>query len=173
MQDFLELHLEFLFIYSPKWLFAYPGGILFLLGLFFTIIIYIHPLHIGKVQFEVTTMLYSALAMLIGMQCIQFSVFSTIYAERIGQIPQTKKSIHKIVEKLNFCGYKVAIIIMIISMMGIIGTLIAWGKMNFGAITTTWICKTSILFGSLFAVGIEMFLFTLLAKILQIGKRND
>lgn len=42
-------HLEFLFLYSPKWLFAYPGVLLFLLGALFTIVLYIHPLQIGRI----------------------------------------------------------------------------------------------------------------------------
>lgn len=107
-------HMEFLLIYSPKWLFAYPGVFSFLLGLLLTVAIYIHPLHIGRIQFEATTMLYSALMMLIGIQCIQFSVFSSMYAERIGQIPKTKNFAHKVVKKLILYGYKISALVMII-----------------------------------------------------------
>ena len=45
--------------------------------------------------------------------------------------------------------------------------------MNFGEVNTNWICKTAIVFGSLFAVGFEILLSTLLAKILRIGEEND
>lgn len=84
-------HLEFLLIHSPKWLFLYPGILFLLIGLVFTVCIYIHPLQVGNIQFDITTMLYSALSMLVGIQFVQFSVFTGIFAKRIGQIASTTK----------------------------------------------------------------------------------
>lgn len=166
-------HLEFLLLYSPKWLFAYPGLFLLILGLVLTVGIYIQPIQIGRVQFEVTTMLYSALIMLIGFQFIQFSVFSGIFAKRIGQVPKTTEFTKRIIDFLNRYGYKISIFIMLIGAGGIAYTLIIWEKTGFGKLNTTLVCKTAILFGSLFAMGIETLLFTLFTRVLQIGKSDD
>ena len=166
-------HLEFLLLYSPKWLFAYPGYLLTIIGLIFVIILYFQPIRIGHVQFEVTTMLYCALAMLIGMQLVQFSVFSGIFAQRIGQIPKTSQMTHNIQKIVNKCGYFLAFLIMFIGFMGIIVSLFLWGNTGFGELNTTMVCRTAILFGSLFASGLEVLLFTLFMRVLQIGKANN
>lgn len=158
-------HLEFLFLYSPKWLFVYPGILLFFGGLIFMIMIYIKPIHIGNIQFETTSMLYSSLAMLIGLQFVQFSVFAGNIAKKNGQIPKLNGFSQKINRLLNFSGYKVALIIMLIGIVGVIYTLCVWGKTGFGELTTTMVCKTAIVFGSLLSTGIEVLLFTLLTRI--------
>ena len=160
-------HLEFLLLYSPKWLFAYPGLILLVVGLFFNILLYVQPLIIGRVQFEVTSMLYCALAMLIGVQFLQFATFSSVFAERIGQYPKTSKLSHKVCEYLNIFGYKIAFAVVMIGIIGVVATLVIWGQAGFGQLHTTRVCKTAILFGSLLAMGIEILVFTLFSRILQ------
>lgn len=162
-------HLEFLLLYSPKWLFAYPGIVLFVLGLLFTVGIYIHPIQIGHVEFEVTSMLYSALVMLIGMQFIQFSVFTSVYAQRIGQIPTTSKLTNMLVGLVDKHGYRLALVIICVGLIGVVSTLISWGHVDFGHLNSTFVCRTAILFGSLFALGVEWLLFTLFSRVLQMG----
>lgn len=160
-------HLEFLLLYSPKWLFAYPGIILLLCGLFFTVFIYVQPLVIGRVQFEVTSMLYSALAMIIGLQLLQFATFSSVFSEALGQYPKSSGLAHKVCKLLKVAGYKAACLIIVIGIIGVIATLVVWGEAGFGQLHTTWVCKTAILFGSLLAIGIEILVFTLFSRILQ------
>lgn len=166
-------HLEFLLVYSPKWLFAYPGVLLTLIGLFFTVLIFIRPLQIGRVQFEVTTMLYSALAMLIGFQMIQFSVFTVEFGRRIGQLPEEGGFADKLSDLVRNKGYWIALILLAAGAVGVIFTLVRWAGTGFGELNTTRICRTAILFGSLFAMGIEMLLFTIFARILRMGGTHD
>ena len=165
-------HLEFLLIYSPKWLFAYPGVIFTLLGLIMTIMIYVKPIHIGQVQFEVTSMLYSAILMIIGFQMLQFSVFTGIFGQRIGQLPPSSSFAMKVSAFVHNNGYWISFELIIIGSIGMIFSLIIWGQNNFGELNTTLVCKTAILFGSIFAIGIEMALFTVFTRILQVGGTN-
>ena len=162
-------HLEFLLFYSPKWLFAYPGIIFAILGLLITTIIYMHPIKIGGIQFEVTTMCYSAFFMLIGFQMLQFAVFTGIFGKRIGQFPDSASFADHICIFINKYGYYLSFVICFIGIVGIVTSLISWGKLGFGEVTSTAICKTAILFGSLLAIGIESLIFTLFSRILKIG----
>lgn len=166
-------HLEFLLIYSPKWLFAYPGLLLFFIGMLFTVWIYINPIQIGSMQLEQTTMLYSALAMLMGTQFLQFSYFTGEFARRVGQIPTRSKLMDKIKRIVNKLGYKMSVLTIITGFVGIIYTFITWGRADFGELTTTFVCKTAILFGSLFALGVQILLFTLFSRVLQMGEVKD
>ncbi|MDA3880704.1 MAG: glycosyltransferase family 2 protein [Prolixibacteraceae bacterium] len=73
-------HLRFLLLYSPKWLFLYPGIIMSLLGIVLTIILFAGPVSIGKVTFDIHTMLYSSMMVIAGLQVIAFYFQAKIVA---------------------------------------------------------------------------------------------
>ena len=162
-------HLEFLLIYSPKWLFMYPGLLFTTLGLLLSVIIYIQPIQIGRVQFEVTTMFYSAMIMIIGYHMLQFAVFTGIYGRRIGQFPDNGGFAIKVNDFIKNRGYLIAVLFLLVGMAGIAYSLILWGQMEFGMVNTTFVCRTAILFGSLFAVGVETLLGTIFSRVLHMG----
>lgn len=163
-------HLEFLFLYSPKWLFAYPGVLLFLLGALFTIVLYIHPLQIGRIQFEITTMLYAAVSMLVGTQMLSFSIFTKVFATRINQIPKRSPFVNKIENLFLNKGYWISLFLTLWGAIGILYTLLVWSQADFGPLANNYVSKTAILFGSLMALGVEAFLFTAFLRILNTGR---
>ena len=76
-------HLRFLLLYSPKWLFFYPGAAMALIGLIIIAVLLPGPLVLAGVSFDVNTLLFAVAMILIGMQSIfffglakAFSVFS-------------------------------------------------------------------------------------------------
>jgi glycosyltransferase involved in cell wall biosynthesis len=73
-------HLRFLLLYSPRWLFLYPGMTLFTLGLLASVWLLFSPRTVGKITFDVDTLLFSAMAVLIGFQAINFGVFTETFA---------------------------------------------------------------------------------------------
>jgi glycosyltransferase involved in cell wall biosynthesis len=80
-------HLRFLLLYSPRWLFLYPGLFLFLMGTAASIWLQPGPRTVGKFTFDVGTLLFSAMAILIGAQSIGFAAFTEIFAVRRGFLP--------------------------------------------------------------------------------------
>ncbi|MBO6015878.1 MAG: glycosyltransferase family 2 protein [Lachnospiraceae bacterium] len=166
-------HLEFLLIYSPKWLFVYPGILLTAFGLVFMIMIYMQTARIGRVQFEVTSMFYGSIMMLIGFQMLQFAVFTGVFGKRIGQFPPDVTFSERVCSFIEKRGYLCACILFLLGFVGVVYTLVVWAQAGFGGLSTSWVAKTGILFGSLAAVGIEMFLFTVFSRVLQIGNQVD
>lgn len=63
-------HLIFLLMYSPRWLFLYPGLALTVLGLLGMLLILPGPLAVGSVVFDIHTLLLSSTAIIIGVQTI-------------------------------------------------------------------------------------------------------
>src|SRR4029453_19195831 len=63
-------HLRFLLMYSPRWLFLYPGALLMLFGFFFVLMLLRGPVYIGSIGFDVQTLLSSAVAVVIGFQAV-------------------------------------------------------------------------------------------------------
>lgn len=80
--------LRFYLLYSPRWLFLYPGTLLMLLGLAVGLWLLPGPRKIGNINFDVHTLLYAAIAVVIGFQTINFAVFTKIFAISEGLLPE-------------------------------------------------------------------------------------
>lgn len=81
-------HLRFLLLYSPRWLFFYPGVLLLLLGTAVGAWLLPGPRKIGTVTFDVHTLLFAAMAILIGFQSVNFAAFTKIFAVTRGLLPE-------------------------------------------------------------------------------------
>lgn len=89
-------HLRFLFMFSPRWLFLYPGFFMALLGAILSTAILFNP----DSNWDIHTMLYASGLILIGAQAVIFSVFTRIFAYHEGLIPTTPK-LMKTLKKLS------------------------------------------------------------------------
>jgi glycosyltransferase involved in cell wall biosynthesis len=84
-------HLRFLLLYSPRWLFLYPGMTLFSLGMLVSIWLLFGPRTVGTIRFDVDTLLFSAMSVLIGFQAINFGVFTETFAITRGFRPSNTR----------------------------------------------------------------------------------
>jgi hypothetical protein len=80
-------HLRFLLLYSPRWLFLYPGLALILLGLGVGSWLVLGPRTVGGLVLDVHTLLYCALAVLLGFQVVGFALLSKFFALAQGLHP--------------------------------------------------------------------------------------
>jgi hypothetical protein len=80
-------HLRFLLLYNPRWLFLYPGLLSFVLGTLASIWLLPGPRTVGSITFDVDTLLFSAMAILLGFQSINFAVFTKTFAVTRGFLP--------------------------------------------------------------------------------------
>lgn len=81
-------YLRFLLLYSPRWLFWYPGLALMLAGAAVSVWLLPGPRTVGSVTFDYHTLLFGAMAILIGFQSVNFAVFSKIFATTEGLLPE-------------------------------------------------------------------------------------
>ncbi|MBM2815457.1 MAG: glycosyl transferase family 2 [Ignavibacteria bacterium] len=80
-------HLEFLLIYSPRWLFLYPGMVSILLGIIFIDAVLFNNIFNIPVNLGMNSIIYGIMAIVAGYQAVIFSFFSKVYAESQGLIP--------------------------------------------------------------------------------------
>jgi len=78
---------RFFLLYSPRWLFLYPGLMLMLAGIVVGAWLLPGPRRVGDVVFDVHTLLYAAIAILLGFQSIAFAVFTKLFAISEGLHP--------------------------------------------------------------------------------------
>ena len=82
-------HLRFLLLFSPRWLFLYPGFALLVLGLGFTTALRMGPVRIGDAGLDIHSMLYACAAALLGLQLCLFALFARVSAQASGLLPRS------------------------------------------------------------------------------------
>jgi glycosyltransferase involved in cell wall biosynthesis len=84
-------HLRFLLLYSPRWLFLYPGIFLMGVGLVAGLILIQGPIVVAGIGFDAQTLLYTAAAVILGFQAVAFAVFTKVFAISEGLLPEDPK----------------------------------------------------------------------------------
>jgi len=77
-------HLRFMLLFSPRWLFLYPGLALITAGLVAGGLLLAGPVQVGRVQFDINTLLFAAIAVLIGFQAVAFAVLGKFFVIQAG-----------------------------------------------------------------------------------------
>lgn len=83
--------LRFFMLFSPRWLFWYPGLLLMAAGLLVGLWLLPGPKTVGGVTLDVHTLLYAATAATLGYQSILFAVCAKVHAMNSGLHPPSKK----------------------------------------------------------------------------------
>jgi glycosyltransferase involved in cell wall biosynthesis len=85
-------HLRFLLMYSPRWLFLYPGTLLMILGFTLVTLLSISAIRIGNINLDIHTLMFGYSFIFIGFQGISFFMISRLYASRNELLPDNKFS---------------------------------------------------------------------------------
>lgn len=80
-------HLRFLLMLTPRWLFLYPGFLLFGIGAIALAAILSGPVAVGHVVLDIHTMLFAGGAMIVGLQMGLLSLFVKTAAAAHGLLP--------------------------------------------------------------------------------------
>lgn len=67
-------HLRLLLLFSPRWLFFYPGVFLMIMGLVLMGLLLAGPIVLGHVSLDIHTMLFGSLFTILGLQGICFAI---------------------------------------------------------------------------------------------------
>ena len=81
-------HLRFMLMYSPRWLFLYPGILMIVLGLAGCASLLSGPREFHGISFDVHTLLYAFVSVLLGFQLVVFAVFTKVFAISEGLLPE-------------------------------------------------------------------------------------
>ncbi len=124
--------LRFFLLYSPRWLFLYPGLALMFVGFLVGLWLLPGPRKVGSVTFDVHTLLYAAIAILLGFQSIAFAVFTKLFAISEGLHPPDPL-LDRLFRYINLeLGLLVGTILAIFGFALSVYAVRVWGAQHFG-----------------------------------------
>jgi glycosyltransferase involved in cell wall biosynthesis len=127
-------HLRFLLMYSPRWLFLYPGLFLVLAGLGLMLAVVPSPLIIGSVMFDVHTLLIAMGAILAGIQLWSFFLLSKQFAINEKLLPISAR----FATFSNWMSLERAVVLGVLigtaGLTGVVAAVVGWGLQGFGTL---------------------------------------
>ncbi|MET3926529.1 glycosyltransferase family 2 protein [Devosia sp. 2618] len=161
-------HLRFLLLFSPRWLFLYPGLALLAVGLVVGGLLLPGPFRVGNVSFDVHTFLVAALCIIVGLQSISFAVIGRRFASRYGFIPRSSNH-DRLLEALTLERILlVAVVLMLIGLGALGWGLSEWAKRDFGPLNQTSTMRAVILAMTALVSGFQMMMSGFMSSMINI-----
>lgn len=147
-------HLRFMLLYSPRWLFLYPGVAMMIAGGAASAVLVHGPVDVGYLVMDVHTLLYAASTFVIGYQLVAFSAFARILARREGLVPDEPGA-----RRSPFLSFEYGLVIgAALALAGLAGSVVAvlaWRATGFGALEASRTMRLAIPSTTLAMVGFQ------------------
>lgn len=164
-------HLRFLLLYSPRWLFFYPGALLMLAGLAAGLWLLPGPRAIGSVTLDVHTLLYAAAAVITGFQAVNFAVFTKIFGVTSGLLPPDAK-LEKAFRYIKLeSGLIVGVALFLAGLALSVFAVSNWEAHSFGSLEPTKFLRLVIPAVTAMMLGSEIVLSSFFLSVLGLTKR--
>lgn len=164
-------HLRFLLLYSPRWLFLYPGLLLILIGLLVSAWLLPGPQKLGRITFDVHTLIYAAMGIIVGYQAVAFAVFTKIFAISEGLLPDDPR-LNRLFRVITLeTGLVIGFGLTLIGMIGTLYTILRWSAQSFGPLEYSSTIRIVIPALTCVVVGFQTILSSFFLSVLGMARR--
>ncbi len=164
-------HLRFLLLYSPRWLFLYPGIMLCVLGTAVSAWLLPGPRMVGRFGLDVHTLLFAAMAILIGFQSVVFASFTKVFAISEGLMPEDPK----LTRMFRYLTLEVGLLagagLILAGTAAWVFGLVYWQQHSFGPLDPGITLRTVIPGMVFFTLGIQIVLSSFFLSVLGMARR--
>ena len=164
-------HLRFLLLFSPRWLFLYPGALLMLVGLASMIWLIPGPRQIGGLTLDVHTLAYSSAAIICGFQAVAFAVFAKTYAIKAKLMPEDPR-ITKLGDAFSLeIGIIVGLVLLLSGLGASIYAVEFWGRSAFEALDPAVTMRIVLPGVTAIVLGLQVFFSSFFFSVLGLTRR--
>jgi glycosyltransferase involved in cell wall biosynthesis len=150
-------HLKFLLLYSPRWLFFYPGILMVIFGGLVSAILLPGPLKVGRIILDINTLMYASILIIIGVQSILFSLFTYVFGVNSKLLP-SDQPMEKVLRRISLeKGALISLGMILIGFLSSVSALVYWSQARFGPLEPTLSMRLVIPGTVLFALGFQLF----------------
>ena len=165
-------HLRFLLLFSPRWLFLYPGVLLLTTGLALTAILYFRPISFFGAGLDIHSMLYASAGALLGLQLCLFALFARVSAQGAGLLPR-QPALEKLLGVLTLeRGLLGGIAAAIAGLAWSAAAFLQWREAGFGALDPRVVMRDTIPAATLMVGGMEIMLASFLLSVLRLNEER-
>ena len=165
-------HLRFLLLFSPRWLFLYPGLALLGIGIALTTALYFTPLRLMGAGLDIHSMLYASAAALLGMQLCLFALFARVSAQNAGLLPR-RPSLERLLRILTLeRGLLIGLAVAAAGFFWSAAAFWQWREAGFGALDPRVVMRDTIPAAALMVAGMEIMLASFLLSILSLPESD-
>ncbi len=167
-------HLRLLLMFSPRWLFFYPGLALMTAGAMGTALLFPGPVMLtDRIELNEHTFLVSAIIILVGFQVICFGVIARIVSYAYGLLPYSPWQAGLLSAVSLERGLAIALGI-ICAGLGCVGWGVwQWTLVDFGPLTDPAVLRVLICSMVLIAAGVQVAFMAFLLSIVGIRNRSE
>jgi len=166
-------HLRFMLLFSPRWLFWYPGIFLMALGTIVGGALVQGPLPLGRITLDVHTLLFAAVAVLIGFQAASFAVLSKFFTIRAG-LRSHQPGFEDWFRHLTLeSGLVTGSILVATGLTVSVGAVWFWGDQGFGQLQPTRTLRWVIPGALCLVLGCQMILTSFFLGVLRLDTRTN
>jgi glycosyltransferase involved in cell wall biosynthesis len=165
-------HLRFLLLYSPRWLFLYPGVLLMAVGALVLLWLLPGERAIGSLRLDVHTLVYAAAAIVLGYQSVIFAIFTKTFAVSEGLLPEDPR-LTRLYRYVTLETGLVAGIVLVVGGLVLAATAIGiWQTQGFGPIVDLPRSLRVVIVSSLaITLGVQTFFASFFLSVLGLGRR--
>jgi len=162
--------LRFFLLFSPRWLFLFPGMLFILLGVLGYAVV-LPGFQIAGIRFDAHTLLFASLAVLGGYQAVMFATFTKIFAigERLLPRDDRMERIFRLVTLER--GLVAGALGMLVGMGLLIGAVLQWRAQDYGDLDYAHTMRWVIPGVTLTALGVQTILSSFFLSILGMHRR--
>jgi glycosyltransferase involved in cell wall biosynthesis len=164
--------IRLLLLYSPKWLFLYPGLALLAVGVAGMAWLVPGQRSVGSVTFDVSTLLYFSLAVIVGLQSVYFFLTARWFGITEGLLPDDPR-IRRLLEgrgRLEL-GLAAGLLLLGIGLGLSVYALATWNEAGFGRLDYPDTLRIIIPGATLIACGMQTALSALFLSVLGLRRR--
>jgi glycosyltransferase involved in cell wall biosynthesis len=160
-------HLRFLLLFSPRWLFLYPGLALLAAGVALTTALYFRPLHFLGAGLDIHSMLYASAGALLGLQLCLFALFARVSAQSAGLLPR-QPTLERLLRAMTLeRGLVLGLAVALSGFGWSAATFWQWRETGFGALDPRAMMRDTIPAAALMVGGMELVLASFLLSLLK------
>jgi len=166
-------HLRFLLLYSPRWLFLYPGLLLLLIGLILGVLIETRLATFHNVTLDVDALVATMGMILIGAQSVFFYVLAATFSARVGLRPLRPRLRRLLVGSALEIGILLGVLLVVggVSILGI--EILQWHRAKFGTLNASHQLRLTIPATTALVVGVQCILNSCFLALLGIRARTQ
>ncbi len=163
-------HLRFLLLFSPRWLFLYPGMLIMGLGAILVFTLLPGPMTIVPgITLDIHSIIVGCLALLIGAQCIGFAIIARRYAAIRGFLPPQDRIARLPIPNRLEPSLIVAGLLGLAGLAGFGYAVAQWWQVDFGPLEYGSLLRVLAVSCTVIALALQLAFTAFLSAIIDVG----